>query len=326
MPDPGPPARAKVVAALLAVYIIWGSTYLGIRIVVETIPPFLSAGMRFSLAGGALYLIAKLQGAPSPSRDAWKPAAITGGLLLLGGNGLVSWAEQSVPSSLTAILIAIVPLWVVVIDFALPGHLRPSQGVLAGIALGLVGVAILVDPWQAGVEHIEPVGAAVLIAASAIWSVGTIYGGRVKLKEAPLLVIGMEMLAGGLILLAAGTLAGEWSAFDLGRVSQRSALAFVYLVLVGAMVGFTAYLWLIKNVPPALATTYAFVNPVVAIYVGWLVLAEPVTPRTLLAAAVIIAGVALITQARSRKSVPNMSAGGALAGGTETSPLRGASK
>ena len=297
-----PPARAKVALALLAVYIIWGSTYLGIRIVVETIPPFLSAGMRFSLAGGALFLIAKLQGAPSPSRASWKPAAITGGLLLLGGNGLVSWAEQSVPSSLTALLIAIVPLWVVVIDFALPGHLRPSLGVLAGIGLGLAGVAILVDPSQVGAAHIDPVGAAVLILASAIWSVGTIYGGRVKLKEAPLLVIGMEMLAGGLILLAAGTLAGEWQALDLARVSQRSLLAFVYLVLVGAMVGFTAYLWLIKNVPPALATTYAFVNPVVAIYVGWLVLAEPVTPRTLLAAAVIIAGVALITQARSRRS------------------------
>ncbi len=297
-----PPSRAKVAAALLAVYIIWGSTYLGIRIVVETIPPFLSAGMRFTLAGGALFMLAKLRGAAGPSRESWKPAAMTGGLLLLGGNGLVSWAEQSVPSGLTALLIAIVPLWVVVIDFALPGHVRPSVGVLAGIGLGLAGVALLVEPWNAGAAGIEPVGAAVLVVASAIWSAGTIYGGRVKLKEAPLLVIGMEMLAGGLILLAAGTLAGEWSAFKLAAISQRSAIAFVYLVLVGAMVGFTAYLWLIKNVPPALSTTYAFVNPVVAIYVGWLVLAEPITPQTILAAAVIIAGVALITQVRSRGS------------------------
>ncbi len=298
-----PPSRAKVVGALLAVYIIWGSTYLGIRFVVETIPPFLSAGLRFTLAGGALFLLAKLQGAASPSRASWKPAAITGGLLLLGGNGLVSWAEQSVPSSLTALLIAIVPLWVVVIDFVLPGHARPSLGVLAGISLGLAGVAILVDPWQVGAAPIDPVGAAVLILASAIWSVGTIYGGRVKLKEAPLLVIGMEMLAGGVILLVAGTMVGEWSAFNLAAISQRSAIAFVYLVLVGAMVGFTAYLWLIKNVPPALATTYAFVNPVVAMYVGWLVAAEPITPQTVLAAAVIIAGVALITQARQRPAV-----------------------
>ncbi len=298
----GPP-RFQVAAALLAVYIIWGSTYLGIRIVVETIPPFLSAGFRFLLAGGIIYALARWRGAGRPARSDWKPAAIAGGLLLVGGNGLVSWAEVRVHSQFAALVVATVPLWVVLFDWAGPWRVRPTWGVLAGVLLGVAGVALLVDPTRVGADAIDPVGAAALLAAAAIWSVGTLYSGKAKLPEPPLLAIGMEMTAGGALLVVTGLALGEGSRLNLGAVSERSAVAFVYLVLIGALIGFTAYLWLVRKVPPALATTYAFVNPIIAIMLGAAILAEPVTDRTLLAAIVIIVAVAIITQARS-KAVP----------------------
>jgi drug/metabolite transporter (DMT)-like permease len=311
MGEPPAPTRLQVASALLAVYFIWGSTYLGIRVVVETIPPFLSAGFRFVLAGGALYLFARLRGASAPKRAEWKPAAITGALLLVGGNGLVSWAEQTVPSALTALVIATVPLWVVLLEWLGPSRARPSLGVAAGIALGLVGVAILVDPTQVGAARIDPVGGVVLILASLIWSVGTLYGGKAKLPDPPLLAIGMEMLAGGAALLVTGLALGEAGRLNPAGISERSLTAFVYLVLIGAKIGFTAYLWLIRKVTPALATTYAFVNPIVAVVLGYWILAEPITPRTVLAAAIIIAGVAIITQGRSRANGARKRAEGA---------------
>lgn len=294
------PSRLKVASALLAVYLIWGSTYLGIRIVVETIPPFLSAGLRFALAGAMLFLYARLRGAKRPRRTDWKPAAIAGGFLLLGGNGLVSFAEQTVASGIAALIIAIVPLFVVLLEWAGPGHPRPNLGVALGIALGLVGVAVLVDPTAVGAAHIDPTGVVILLAASFLWSIGTLYGGKAKLPDPPLMAIGMEMLAGGAILFIVAAALGEFWRLNVAGISQASAIAFVYLVLVGALVGFTAYLWLIRNVTPALATTYAFVNPVVAVYLGFIVLAEPITARTVVAAAIIIVGVAIITQARAR--------------------------
>jgi drug/metabolite transporter (DMT)-like permease len=298
------PSRLKVWAALLAVYIIWGSTYLAIRVVVTTVPPFLSAGFRFVLAGGLIYALARARGAPRPPRASWKPAAIAGGLLLVGGNGIVSWAERPglAPSEFAALLVATVPLWVVLFEWVGPGHARPSLGTVVGVGLGMVGVALLIDPTRAGPDAINPVGAIALLCASAIWSVGTLYSSKAKLPDPPLLAIGMEMTAGGALLLVTGLALGEGGQLNLASISSNSAWAFVYLVLVGALVGFTAYLWLVRTVPPALATTYAFVNPIVAIYLGWLILAEPVTDRTLLAAVVIIVAVAIITQTRSRKA------------------------
>ncbi len=298
------PSAIKVWSALLAVYIIWGSTYLAIRVVVETVPPFLSAGFRFVLAGGMIYALARARGAAAPPRASWKPAAIAGGLLLVGGNGIVSWAEIRVHSEFAALIVATVPLWVVLFEWVGPWRARPALGTVAGVGLGVLGVALLIDPTRAGADAIDPVGAAALLCASAIWSVGTLYSGKAKLPDPPLLAIGMEMTAGGALLLVTGLALGEGGQLNLAAVSSNSAWAFVYLVLVGALVGFTAYLWLVRTVPPALATTYAFVNPIVAIYLGWLILAEPVTDRTLLAAAVIIAAVAIITQTRSRKAAP----------------------
>ena len=303
MEDAQPPPKAKVAAALLAVYIIWGSTYLGIRVVVETIPPFLSAGFRFLLAGGIIYLIARMRGAAAPTKAQWKPAAIAGGLLLVGGNGLVSWAEQSVHSQYAALIIAVVPLFVVLFEWVW-GRKVPSRGVVLGVALGIAGVALLIDPSRVGADAIDPAGAAALLAASAIWSVGTLYSSRAKMPEPPLLGIGMQMTAGGALLVVTGLALGEASRFTLSGVSERSAIAFVYLVFIGALIGFTAYLWLVRKVPPALATTYAFVNPIIAIILGALILSEPATPRTLLAGAVIIGAVAIITQAKARRPAP----------------------
>src|SRR5882762_6388813 len=217
------PPTSKVVAALLSIYFIWGSTYLGIRIVVETIPPFMSAGFRFTLAGLALLVIAKSRGAAMPSRAQWKPAFISGGLLLVGGNGLVSYAEQTVPSGITALLIAIVPLFVVVLEWAGAGHPRPTLGVVSGIALGLIGVAVLVDPTGAGAGSIDPVGAVILLIACFLWSIGTLYGGKAKMADPPLLAIGMQMFAGGLLLLASGVAIGELGRLNLAGISERSA-------------------------------------------------------------------------------------------------------
>ena len=290
--------RARLLLAFAAVYIIWGSTYLAIRVVVETVPPFLSAGGRFLIAGGIIYAVARMRGATAPPRASWKPAAIAGGLLLVGGNGLVSWAEQSVHSEFAALLVATVPLWVVVFEWAWT-RVRPRTGVLLGVALGIGGVALLVAP-RSGVDSIDPTGAAALLCASAIWSVGTLYAGKAKLPDPPLLAIGMQMTAAGALLVVAGAALGEFGRLNFSTISQASAIAFVYLVLIGALIGFTAYLWLVRKVPPALATTYAFVNPIIAILLGALILGEPVTIWTIAAASVIIIAVAIITQAKAR--------------------------
>jgi len=311
-----PPKPAHVAAALLAVYVIWGSTYLGIRFVVETLPPFLSAGARWAVAGGALYLLMRARGAPAPPRRAWKPAVIVGGFLLLGGNGLVSYAELAVPSGIAALMVATVPLFVVLFDWAGPTRARPSGRALAGIGLGFAGVALLVDPFSIGSIRFELWAMVLLLAASALWSVGTLYGRDVKLPDPPALAMGMEMLGGGACLLVAGVAVGEVGRMDLSGVSTLSLVAFAYLTTVGSLGGFTAYLWLIRNVPPQLATTYAYVNPVIAVGLGALLAAEPLTPRTLAAAAVIIVAVAVITRARA----PGQAAGAGEGGSPPAAP------
>jgi drug/metabolite transporter (DMT)-like permease len=298
-----PPKRAYVAIALLAVYLIWGSTYLGIRFVVETMPPLLSAGARWGVAGAALYLVVRARGAPRPPRAAWKPAIVVGAFLLLGGNGLVSIAETSVPSGIAALVVALVPVFVVLFDWVGPSRARPSPLALVGIALGFGGVALLVDPFSIGSVRFELWAMVLLIAASALWSVGTLYGRVVRLPDPPALAMGMEMLGGALCLLVAGVALGEVGRTDPSAFTATSWAALGYLMLVGSLGGFTAYLWLIRNVAPQLATTYAFVNPVIAVMLGAALAAEPVTPRTALAAATIIGAVALITLARAPRRV-----------------------
>ena len=294
------PSRLRVVAAFAAVYVLWGSTYLAIKFALESLPPFWMAASRFLIAGAILYVWARRRGEPAPRRIHWRSALIVGGLLLLGGNGGVVWAEQRVPSGLAALLVATVPLWMVMLDGAGRGWKRPPVQVLAGVGIGLAGVALLVGPGRLGGGGIDPVGAAVLIAASLSWTAGSLYSRRAPLPSSPLLGTAMEMLGGGALLAVAGLFAGDWQRLDLAAATPRSLLAVGYLVVFGSLVGFTAYVWLLKVSPPPLAATYAYVNPVVAVFLGWALADEPVTGRTLVAAAVIIGAVVLITTYRAK--------------------------
>jgi len=291
----------RVATAFAAVYLLWGSTYLAIRFAIESLPPFWMAATRFLVAGAILYAWARWRGEPAPLRLHWRSALIVGGLLLLGGNGGVVWAEQRVPSGLAALLVGTVPLWMVMLDGAGRGWKRPPVQVLAGVAIGLLGVALLVGPGRfAGGHRVDPVGAAVLIVASLSWTAGSLYSRRAPLPSSPLLGTAMEMLGGGACLAIAGLVAGEWQRLDLAAASPRSLLAVGYLVVFGSLVGFTAYVWLLKVSTPPLVATYAYVNPVVAVFLGWAFAGEPVTGRTLVAAAVIVGAVMLITTYRAK--------------------------
>jgi drug/metabolite transporter (DMT)-like permease len=307
MPEVG--ERARLIAAFAAVYVIWGSTYLAILYAIETLPPFLMAGARFLVAGTVLYGWARLRGVPRPRLVHWRSAAIVGAFLLLGGNGGVVWAEQRVPSGLAALLVATVPLWMVVFESLRPTGVRPGRGVWVGLALGLAGVAFLVGRGElAGGRGADPLGAAVLIMASMSWACGSIYARGARLPESPLLATGMEMLSGGALLTVAGLLTGEWGRLALDQVSPRSLWSLLYLIVMGSLVGFTAYIYLLQKTTPALASTYAFVNPMVAVFLGWALAGEAVTPRTLLAAAVIVTAVVVIITSRSRSVAPRRAA------------------
>jgi drug/metabolite transporter (DMT)-like permease len=286
----------KVALALATVYIIWGSTYLAIRFAIETLPPFWMAGVRFLVSGILLYGWARWRGAARPSRVHWRSAALIGGLLLVGGNGGVVWAEQRVDSGLAALLVSTVPLWMVVFEWLRQGGTRPTLGVVAGLALGFAGLVMLVRPAGGG---IDPVGAAVLLLACVSWAWGSLRSRHVPLPGSPLLATGMEMLAGGALLMVLGLLTGEAGRLDLAGASLKSVLALGYLVVFGAL-GFTAYIWLLRVTSPALVSTYAYVNPVVAVFLGWALAGEPLTGGMLAAAAVILTGVALITVFRNR--------------------------
>lgn len=295
MSAPRPPLRAFVLA-FATVYLVWGSTYLAIAVGVETIPPFIMSAARFLVAGLLLAGFLRLRGVPWPLPHQWRDAAISGTLLLLGGNGLVTWAEQTVPSGLTALLIGATPLFIVLIDWAWPGGRRPSAVTFAAMLLGFGGVAWLAAPWEtASPDRLDPAGVTAIIVACIAWAFGAIYGRHVRNPAPPLMAAAAQMLAGSVALGLTALALGEFAGFDHAAVSASSWLAFVYLTLVGCLAGYTAFVWLLKNTAPARAATYAYVNPVVAVFLGWLILAEPVTTRTLVASAVILGAVIVIT-------------------------------
>jgi drug/metabolite transporter (DMT)-like permease len=295
MPAEQPPSRAALLAAFAALYVVWGSTYLAIRFAIETMPPFTMAGVRFLAAGAILYAWSRARGAAAPTGPQWRTAAVVGALLLLGGNGLVTWAEQSVPSGIAALLVASVPMWMVVLDALRPGGVRPRAAVVGGLVLGLAGIAWLVGPGQLGGEPVDTVGALAVLAAAFSWALGSVYQRGAPKADATLLNVGMQMLAGGLLLVVVGLAVGERT--DVGSVSARSAGALAYLVFVGAIVGYSAYVWLLKVTTPAKAATYAYVNPVVAVVLGWAFAGEPLGWRVAGSAAAVVAAVALITTA-----------------------------
>jgi drug/metabolite transporter (DMT)-like permease len=288
------PPRWLILAALAAVYLIWGSTYLAIRFAVETLPPFLMAATRFLIAGALIYGWRRARGVPAPTLAQWKAATIVGGLMLLGGNGGVVWAQQWIESGTAALIVATVPLWMVLLDWARPGGSAPRPLVWAGIAIGLAGVGILFGAPENG--GVYAAGWLVLVLASISWAVGSLYS-RTAVLPAAFLATGMQMLGGGALLLVAGLVTGELGRVDPAAFSTRSILALVYLILFGSLIGYSAYVWLLRVVTPALASTYAYVNPVVAVFLGWLLAGEAITPRILASSAIIVGGVALITQA-----------------------------
>jgi drug/metabolite transporter (DMT)-like permease len=304
MTDPGK-ARAtalQVAIALGAVYLIWGSTYLAIRFAIETIPPFLMAAARYLTAGTLLYAWSRFRGAPRPKLVHWRSAVILGGLLLLLGNGGVVWSEQRMSSGLTALMICTEPLWIVLFVW-LRDRSRPAGRVFLGMFLGLAGLVMLVWPAFRGsaAGGVDLLGAAAVLVASAGWAWGSLYGQRAELPSSPLQGTAMQMLCGGGLLLLASALTREPARFALAAVSAKSLVSLAYLVVFGALIAFTAYVWLLRVASPVLVSTYAYVNPVVAVFLGWALAAEPITRGTLVAAAVIVAGVVLISSAHGKK-------------------------
>lgn len=292
--------KYRIWIALVAVYLSWGSTYLAIRFAVETMPPFLMAASRFLIAGAILYFWRRSQGDHPATKQEWISAAIVGLLLLVGGNGSVVWAEQRVVSGVAALMIGSAPLWMVIIDALRPKGRWPSRRTLLGVALGFIGILILIGPVQLVGLHgdIDPIGAGVLLLAAFLWASGSLYNRGARLPASPLLGTSMEMLVGGAGLLILGTLTGDWSRLYLPGISLKSVLGLGYLIVFGALVGFVAYTWLLRVAPTTLVSTYAYVNPVIAIFIGNLLANEPLTPRVLIAAVTILGSVALITLAQ----------------------------
>jgi drug/metabolite transporter (DMT)-like permease len=285
--------------ALGIVYVIWGSTYLAIRVMVETVPPLLGAGVRFTVAGGVLIAVLALRhGAPvlRPGRRELLGALLIG-MLLPGANAVVTVAEQDVPSGLAALLIASVPLWVIVLRKLARERVRPAT--LAAVLVGFAGLALLLNPGEAAGEA-KLGGLLTVIAAAVMWASGSFASRRVPLPRLPLASTGWQMLLGGLVTTTAGLIAGESGDAHLSEFSARSVVAFAYLVVFGSWVAFTAYAWLLQNVALSKVSTYAYVNPVVAIFLGWLILDERVTTVTFVAAGVIVASVALVVRSEAR--------------------------
>lgn len=304
----GAPAarRATVFWAFAAIYVVWGSTYLAIRVVVEAFPPFLAAGCRFLTAGALLYGWARWRGVAAPARRLWMPALLLGALFFLFGNGGISWAETRIPSGLTALLAATSPLFTAIFESGHQGWRRPPLRVVVGILAGLGGVALLVAPGEIiGGGHVDLAGAAAITIAALAWAGGSVLSHAVPLHSSPVLSTGMKMLGGGVLLTAAGLLLGEGARISPDMFTTKAILAWVYLIVFGSIIGFSAFTYLLRVTTPSKVATSAYVNPLVAVALGWALLGESVTPRTLVAAAIIIGGVMLIrwrSEARSASS------------------------
>jgi drug/metabolite transporter (DMT)-like permease len=295
-----------VLLAFLAVYVVWGSTFLAIRIGDESFPPLLLAGTRHLVTGLMFYPFLRWKTGIRPTLAHWTTASVTGFLLLCIGNGGVCWAELTVPSGVAALLVAMVTLWMVLVDWLRPGGHRPSGRIFVGIVLGFAGLALLVGPAHLGSSgRIDPWGAGVLAVASFAWACGSIYSKHGQLPSSAMLSMSMQCLAGGVALWIGGFLTGEVHNFHLANISVRSWLAVAYLIAFGSGIGFTAYIYILKNSTAARVATYAFVNPVVALLLGWFFAGEELTLRTLLAAFVILGAVVLVITAPHRVPAPD---------------------
>lgn len=301
VPERKPPTSAFILA-FTAIYLIWGSTYLGIRITVETMPPFLMAAARFFIAGSIMLLVLRWRGQTMPTGRQWRDSLVAGTLLLLGGNGAVVWAEQYIPSGVAALIIGIQPVFMVLTEWAWPGGQRPTLAVFVGMVIGFLGVAWLAAPWEATTaDSLNLPGMVAVLVGCASWALGSIYSRHAKPAAAPLVGAGAQMLCGSITLAIAAAVRGEFGVVRLEAISSRSWWAFAYLVTIGSWVGFSTFVWLMKHSTPARVSTYAYVNPVVAVFLGWLILHEPVSPRTTLSAILIVAAVVIVTTQKNRK-------------------------
>lgn len=290
--------------ALASVYVFWGSTYLGIRVTLETMPPLLMGAFRFLVAGALLFAWSARRGAWRQDRLGWRQwlaAFVLGAALLFLGNGGIFLAERTVPSGVVALVVATVPLWMALIDrLGFGRRLQPLA--ILGLAVGFGGVALLMG--SPGPGRIDPLGGLMAVLAPIFWAAGSVYSRRLALPARPLVATAMQMLCAGALFVVAGVAAGELGRVHLSLVSSDSALALVYLIVFGSLVAYNAYTWLLRVAPLSLVSTYAYVNPIVAVTLGWLILGEPVTIRTVVAGAIIVAAVALMVTARFRPAAP----------------------
>jgi drug/metabolite transporter (DMT)-like permease len=311
-----------LIVAFAAIYILWGSTYLAIKYAIETLPPLISAGARFLLAGVTLFIVGRIsKGYEKPTLTQWRSRAVVGTLLFLGGTGGVVIAEHHIPSGLAALLVATEPFWIVLLSWLWLKGARPDWRVALGLLVGFVGVYLLIDgndAVQVGSGTNQLFGMVLVIAAALCWATGSIYGVRAPASKSPILASGMQMLAGGSALLLVGSLMGEWARFEITVVSLNSWLALVYLLVFGSLITFTAYSWLLKNARPAMVATYAYVNPVIAVILGWAIAGESFTRRMLLGAGVIVGSVVLITSQNSESIAEEKTA--SIEGSTENCP------
>lgn len=292
------PLRPPILLAFAAIYLIWGSTYLVIKFAIETIPPFVMAGTRFLLAGLVLYGVLRWSGVARPTWSQWRSAGFLGILMMCGGNGLVTWSEQMVPSALAALMVTTVPLWMVALDALFYGGPKPTGRVLFGLGLGLLGVIVLVGPSEGAVH---PTGAVVLLIATFLWAQGSLRGRSAHLPKSPWMTAALQMIGGGLVLFVMATATGEWQRFDPAGISAASLWSLAYLIVAGSIIALSAYVYLLRETTAASVSTYAFVNPVFALFLGWLV-GEPLSSRSFLGAALVIGAVVLIHWARTHKS------------------------
>lgn len=290
--------RTQIITALLAVYLFWGGTYLAMKVAVETIPPFLMGGLRFFTAGAIVYLWEWQKGTAPPTKVQWLSAARVGGLLLVCAMGGLTWAEQFIPSGIAAIIFATVPLWMALIAWGFQGGDRPNSFIITGLFLGFCGVMLLV---KNSVPHLsnnplEWLGYVVVTLASVSWAWGSLCSRTAALPESPFMSVALQNLTGGTCYFLISLLSGEWNSFAISSISLHSALSLIYLIIFGSLIGFGAYIWLLKTADPTLVSTYAYVNPVVAIFLGWTLAGEQLTSSDIVAALIIVCAVIIITK------------------------------
>ncbi len=292
--------KSKVWTALLALYIVWGSTYLAIRVAIETIPPFFHAGIRFLVSGLILLIWQWAVGQALPTRRQWRDTAIIGVLLLLGGNGLVSWAEQFIPSGIAALVVASSPMFLVIGEAIRPNGVKPNWQGIVGLLIGFAGIFILIGPAEVtgNASKLNPFGVVALLAACLLWATGSMVSKSVDLPKSSLMNTGAQMLMGSVGLFIVSLATGELNGWDAAAVSSRSLLGLSYLILVGSLIGFASYGWLLQNAPISLVSTYAYVNPIVAVFLGTWLANEPLEPRIWLAATIIVGSVIFINSTR----------------------------